>query len=254
MGSNPESGGLRRLYQIEDLRLRERAVTEIGSDKGTILVVGAHPDDETLGCGASLAGKIRAGYDVFICVLTDGRGLLTRFDIMSDPSPEEVARIRKQETLRATRLLGMKEGDVLFLDYENGKLAEHVEEATEKLARLIRERSPVEVWSLNEYEGHPEHVEAGRIARSAGQQAPGDVRQLQYAVGLKYDLSPEVIDEVFTKVDVTDWLPPKREAISQFRSHLDRLSEKQEAPLWQNADRYLKPYELFVTMDEPTSS
>ena len=38
----------------------------------TILVVAAHPDDEILGCGASIAKWSRIGEDVHILIMAEG--------------------------------------------------------------------------------------------------------------------------------------------------------------------------------------
>ena len=38
-----------------------------------VLVVSAHPDDETLGAGGTVARHARHGDEVWVCVLTDGR-------------------------------------------------------------------------------------------------------------------------------------------------------------------------------------
>lgn len=37
-----------------------------------ILVIAAHPDDEVLGCGGSIARLSREGNDVFIAILGEG--------------------------------------------------------------------------------------------------------------------------------------------------------------------------------------
>jgi LmbE family N-acetylglucosaminyl deacetylase len=43
-----------------------------------VLVVAAHPDDETLGCGAQLQKRAERGDDVFVSFLA--KGISARFD------------------------------------------------------------------------------------------------------------------------------------------------------------------------------
>ena len=37
-----------------------------------VLTVAAHPDDETLGAGGTMAGLAADGHEVWVCILTDG--------------------------------------------------------------------------------------------------------------------------------------------------------------------------------------
>ena len=72
------------------------------------IVFSPHPDDETLGCGGTIAMKIKKGYNVSIVFMTDGRNaLLEKFDIRSNPSPQKLKGIRKEEAKQATKILGV---------------------------------------------------------------------------------------------------------------------------------------------------
>jgi LmbE family N-acetylglucosaminyl deacetylase len=215
--------------------------------RGTIVVVGAHPDDETLGCGGAVARRIAEGHEVVVVVLTPGEKLYSVvLGIDTAPTPEEVGRIRQEETRRSTRILGVRPENLVFLSYGDGRLAKRETEATEELAGILRERQPVEVWSLSDYEHHADHVAAARIARAACARAGGTARLLYYIVSLKYGLTLDAVPLEFRALDISAYLPQKREAVSQFRSHLGTLSPAQKGPLWQNADAYLKPEELFA--------
>src|SRR6478735_4929719 len=50
---------------------RARRISFTGGDR--ILVLAPHPDDETLGCGGIIPLHLRAGHDVRIAIVTDGR-------------------------------------------------------------------------------------------------------------------------------------------------------------------------------------
>ncbi|HJO90733.1 MAG TPA: PIG-L family deacetylase, partial [Anaerolineales bacterium] len=43
-----------------------------------VLVIAAHPDDEVLGCGGTMARLVKEGNDVFIAIL--GEGITSRYD------------------------------------------------------------------------------------------------------------------------------------------------------------------------------
>lgn len=60
---------------------------------GSVLVVAAHPDDEMLGCGATMARHVRDGDTVHILILGEG-GTSRRADRAEPGAAEEVARLR----------------------------------------------------------------------------------------------------------------------------------------------------------------
>lgn len=56
-----------------------------------ILAIAAHPDDEVLGCGATLARHARQGAEVSIAIL--GEGITGRFSRREQVDPEELAQL-----------------------------------------------------------------------------------------------------------------------------------------------------------------
>lgn len=77
-----------------------------------ILVVAAHPDDETLGCGGTIARHAHEGDEVFVCIVTEGTASLGF-------SKEEDTK-RKNEAERACKILGVKK--VFFINLPSVKL------------------------------------------------------------------------------------------------------------------------------------
>jgi len=73
-----------------------------------ILVVAPHPDDETVGAGGVAALHVEAGDAVTMLIVTDGRA-----SAAGGLEPEEMARRRHQEVLRAAGALGVE--DVIWL-------------------------------------------------------------------------------------------------------------------------------------------
>jgi len=72
----------------------------------TILVIAAHPDDEVLGCGGTMARHARDGNDVYTLILGEG---ITARDKKRDRTKREneIAELRKQ-TKDANKILGVK--------------------------------------------------------------------------------------------------------------------------------------------------
>ena len=71
----------------------------------TTVIFAPHPDDEILACGGTIAKKVKEGQEVYIVIMTDGRNShLNVLGIAVNPTPEEVAKIRKEEAKRAAHI------------------------------------------------------------------------------------------------------------------------------------------------------
>lgn len=71
-----------------------------------ILIIAPHPDDEIIGVGGTIANRVKAGHDVYVCIVTKGCAPL--FSI------ESVEKVRN-ECKEADAFLGVKE--TTFLDF-----------------------------------------------------------------------------------------------------------------------------------------
>jgi LmbE family N-acetylglucosaminyl deacetylase len=104
----------------------------------TILLIGAHPDDDSYSHG-TLAMLKDHGNEVYIAIITTGNvgtqdPKLSRFDL---------AKIRRQEELAALAEIGIPEDHYINLGYDDGLLEfEDQKEVVGKLVRLIRTYKP----------------------------------------------------------------------------------------------------------------
>lgn len=71
----------------------------------TILVLAAHPDDEVLGCGGTIARLAREGHDVYIAIL--GEGITSRYPEREKADRHLVEWLR-QRSRQVAELLGAK--------------------------------------------------------------------------------------------------------------------------------------------------
>lgn len=135
----------------------------------TILAVLAHPDDETFGLGGTLALYAQKGYEVYYVCAT--RGEVGAADEVFMQGYKDVAEMRTDELLRATKILGLKE--VYFLDYRdsgmpgtddnkhpNAQVMHSVDEVAGKVVKYIRELKPDIVLTFDPIGGykHPDHI------------------------------------------------------------------------------------------------
>lgn len=214
-----------------------------------VLIVAPHPDDESLGCGGTFTKRVQAGSQVTVAVLTDGRNLfrLNPLKIETDPTPQEISERRKEETRRSVDILGGRRDEIVFFDFEDGMLANSLEEASQQLGELMRRLSPDEIWVTSEYEEHADHVAACAIVRAARNKTGCHARLLRYITILRSGTTPEMIQDPRIEEDISHQLATKRKALSQFDSHLKVVAKGQTKPLFENADRWLADKEIFFS-------
>src|SRR5207249_11046652 len=84
----------------------------------TILAVFAHPDDESLACGGTLARAADAGAKIVLLCATRGeRGSISDLTLVPDG---DLGRVRTGELREAAGVLGI--ADVVICDYPDGDL------------------------------------------------------------------------------------------------------------------------------------
>jgi LmbE family N-acetylglucosaminyl deacetylase len=226
--------------------------TNIDKNK-KIIVFAPHPDDETLGCGGIMAKKLAEGYEVFVVVLTDGRFLLLKsFGIDCEPTPEQVKEIRRGEVLIATKILGVPEENVVFLNFVDGTLKENEKAAEEKVVAILEKYAPSEVYFPFERDGHLDHQAANRIVRRAVEKLGIKPVMYRYTIMHKFARFGPLIESFLSifkrdrvNVDVSEFLLLKREAVKEFKSELTAISPKQSNPRTKDFKKFLKKKEKF---------
>jgi LmbE family N-acetylglucosaminyl deacetylase len=221
--------------------------------KNTVIVFAPHPDDETLGCGGTIAKRIAEGYDVIIVVMTDGRHALSKlFHINSNPNPDEMLQIRRTEIISATKILGVPKENILFLGIEDGRIADNAKEIKTKVSEILNEFKPVEIYYPYKGDFHRDHRMASRILQECIKKLGFSVLGYQYSVGQRFSRIRMSNAKLLTRfkndltyVDVSKYLPQKAAAINEYKSQTSILFAGQKRPVVKATSKYLKMYETF---------
>jgi LmbE family N-acetylglucosaminyl deacetylase len=136
------------------------------------LVAVAHPDDESFGCGSTIAYAAARGADVTVACATRGEA--------GEPVPgsadgSDLGTVREAELRRAASRLGIARVELLgYRDSGFGGplpagalCAVALDELAGVLARLVRELAPDVVLVLDGSDGHRDHLHMGAAAREA---------------------------------------------------------------------------------------
>jgi LmbE family N-acetylglucosaminyl deacetylase len=134
--------------------------------KQRMLVVLAHPDDETFPTGGTLAKYASQGVEITLICATKGEAGI------SGLTREEAARIRERELRAAADVLGLF--DVHFLGWQDGEL-EKVDESTviQQLVMILKDIQPqvVITFGPDGISGHSDHVAIHHLTTLAFEQA-----------------------------------------------------------------------------------
>jgi LmbE family N-acetylglucosaminyl deacetylase len=132
-----------------------------------LLAVLAHPDDESLGFGGTLAKYAAEGIETYL--LTATRGERGRFGSQGKGgNPVEVGRVREAELRAAAAVLGIRE--VCVLGYPDGALDKiQAGTAIRAIASHIRRIQPhvIVTFGPEGGYGHPDHIAISQFTTAA---------------------------------------------------------------------------------------
>jgi LmbE family N-acetylglucosaminyl deacetylase len=211
----------------------------------TVLAVFAHPDDESLACGGTLARLADAGVRVVLLCASHGeRGSLADPALILDGT---LGRVRANELQDAAKVLGISH--VILLDHPDGEIRwTNVDELHEQIVQAIRTFAPDVVITFDE-DGlywHLDHIgiheRTSTAVKSLGAAAPplyyvtvprGAMREVTNTAvasgrvppgSTLWGIPPEafgIATEPHTlTVDVTEWVPRKIAALHCHRTQM----------------------------------
>lgn len=223
----------------------------------TLVSFHAHPDDESIHVGGTLAKAAAAGHRVVLVFATKGEHGEVEDGFLDDD--EVLGQRREQETLRSAEILGVQR--VAFLGYHDsgmvGTPQNHlpdafwqadVDVAAERLAAILRAE---QAQILTAYDsdggyGHPDHIQVHRVGLRAAQLAGtprfyeatmnrDHIRRIMQAAleagQLPRDEVPDVTEQssfgrpesvITTTVDVREHIATKRASMA---AHASQISE-----------------------------
>lgn len=149
-----------------------------------LVVVAAHPIDESLGAGGLVATAHRSGAQVYVVLLTAGE-TPSRTGSMSRHA---LATQRLAEVEQAVQSLAPG-APVVFLGAAGGEVVDSEGEVSASLTELIGDGSRVMLAAPWRRDGHPDHDAAGRAADEAARRT--GARLVEYPIRAWQDRSPD---------------------------------------------------------------
>ncbi|MDQ1617618.1 MAG: N-acetyl-D-myo-inositol-2-amino-2-deoxy-alpha-D-glucopyranoside deacetylase [Actinomycetota bacterium] len=231
--SSPEEAVLREAESVlEDVAPEAEASMDVLDSPRRLLLVHAHPDDETIGNGATMARYAASGTHVTLVTCTlgeEGEVLVPELTALAADQEDGLGQHRVGELATAMEALGVTDhrflgGPGRFRDSGMMGLPTNdrpdcfwqadVDEAARLLVEVVREVRPqvLVTYDENGGYGHPDHIQAHRVAmRALEMAADPQVR----------DGEPWQVEKVYWNAIPDSWL---REGMRRLREAGDETT------------------------------
>lgn len=180
-----------------------------------ILIIAAHPDDETVGAGGAIARHAGQGDEVYLCVAT--RAYPPEWS-------EEVIKVKREEALKASEILGIKQ--VYFLDFPTVKLdTVPQKDLNERILECVKEVKPEIVYTTHRGDINKDHRLVFEATMVATRPVPGTTvrKVLCYELLSSTEWAGPFIENAFLPnvyVDISDTMEVKLKAVAAYKTEL----------------------------------
>lgn len=215
-----------------------------------LVVVAAHPDDESLGAGGLLAAATGQGLFVTVVIATLGEA---SHPASTTHVPQDLKTIRRAEVLLALESVAPTAA-AQVLGLPDGLLGAHLPELTDAIVRVaaggrVSHLSGgtliVAPWRGD---GHPDHRAAGEAAAAAAHTAGATL--LEYPIWAWHWAVPDGLPAELVRLDLDDaQAGAKRRAIGSHRSQTEPLSDQPGDEPIVSAEftaHFDRPFEIFI--------
>lgn len=226
---------------------------------GDALVVAPHPDDESLGCGGTIALLRQQGYQVHVLFVSDGT--MSHPNSPSYPA-DRLRQVRESEALNALRLLDVPVDNAVFMRQKDTQVATTdspgFADAVAFVHKLLADRKPTTVLVPWRRDPHRDHRASWQMVSAALAMLPVRPRVLEYLIWL-WELGDE--GDMPDHDEMTVWSIPietviaqRNQAIAAHQSQVSRLIDDDPTAFYLSPEllmHFSEPRELFL--EEPVN-
>jgi N-acetylglucosamine malate deacetylase 1 len=170
-----------------------------------ILVLAAHPDDEVLGCGGTIAKYAKEGEDIISVIFSDG-----------DPIKKDKEFIikRRKESIAASKILGVR--DTVFLGLPDNPFNHNIssKKIKDRIRKIIIKLKPRLIFTHSPDDPHPAHVAISKLATEINSETKAEI--YMFAIGSPFKFKQREKPRMY--IDISDTFSIKRKALQQFHS------------------------------------
>ncbi|WP_461049354.1 PIG-L deacetylase family protein [Spirosoma arcticum] len=224
---------------------------------GNVLVIAPHPDDESLGCGGTIALLRERGFAVHVLFVSDGT--VSHPNSPTYPA-DRLRQLRESEALDALRILNVPPEEVTFMRQKDTQVvtpdSPAFADAVSFIRKLLLSVNPTTVLVPWRRDPHRDHRASWQLLNAAVQQCPIRPRVLEYLIWLwelGNDADMPVRDEMIVwRVPIASVMAQRDRAIAAHRSQVTRLIDDDPTAFYLSPEllaHFNVPRELFL--EEP---
>lgn len=196
---------------------------------GHTIVIAPHPDDESLGCGGTIALLRQAGLPVHVIFVSDGS--------MSHPGSikygvAERIKLRENEALNALQVLGVPATNTFFMRLKDSEVPGQSEDGLKLQAvllflqqlQIVQPATLLVPWRRDP---HKDHRATAQLVQAALAHYSNTIRVLEYFIWLWERSEPQDLPQrhetLLWKVNITTVAHLKQQAIMAHTSQVSNL-------------------------------
>lgn len=187
--------------------------------KKKILVVAAHPDDEILGCGGTVAKLVNEGYEAYILIL--GEGITSRDTQRNRIKRKKEIQELKKQVYRANKIIGVK--DIFLFDFPDNRFdTVPILDVIKKIEEVKIATNPDIVFTHHHGDLNIDHQITFKAALTAFRPIKGEqvkeIYSFEVPSSTEWNFPLSFQPDVF--FDISDTLESKLKALSQYKLEL----------------------------------
>ena len=194
-----------------------------------ILIVAAHPDDEVLGCGATITRHAEAGDSV--CALILGEGVTSRKGLPAARHKTALKSLQNAARTSAARL-GIKR--LIFKNFPDNRFDTIARlELIQSIEDVVSDWKPEIVYTHGSYDLNIDHQVCAEAVKTATRPLPGsrvrEVYSFEVPSATEWRFDPTAAFHPDTFVDVSKTLERKLQALAAYEPEMRRFPHPRSA-------------------------
>jgi LmbE family N-acetylglucosaminyl deacetylase len=216
------------------------------------LIIAPHPDDETLGCGGTIALLRESKIPVSVLVISDGTK--SHPNSRKYPAPA-LKNLREEEIISALSILNVAQNEIAFLGLSDGAVPMPGElEYKDAIARCrdyLTHLEPAIIFLPWRKDPHRDHRASWQLIYDASQYLSYTPRLIEYPIwGWNPQKKTTITESIYAwRLDISKVVEQKQQAIAQYHSQITNLIDDDPqgfrlAP--EMLANFARPWEVFL--------
>ncbi|MGI4727011.1 MAG: PIG-L deacetylase family protein [Janthinobacterium lividum] len=218
------SGTERQSWQQQAEEISEKNLAQFG----TTVIIAPHPDDESLGCGGTIALLRKSGLPVHVIFVSDGT--LSHPNSKKYPA-EKLRQLRESEALNALKILDVDAANASFMRIKDRSVPNPedagFDAAVTQMLQILTPLKPDTILVTWQKDPHPDHRAAWQIVNRVASLLAKKTLILQYLIWIwELGEQSDLVINQHTKlylVKTVSVFQQKKQAIAAHVSQVSRL-------------------------------